>query len=496
MKFTPFPHQSLGIDHLLSHDEGALFAGMGLGKTAMTLAALSTHFAQGGCKGALIVAPLRVAELTWPDEVKQWEDFRFMRIVSLRTEEGRRAWKNHEAFIYTINYESLFHPSYDEEGKQIRDTGILTQLVKGKRTSSLPVDTVIWDELSCAKDPDSKRIREFRKYRSKFRRHWGLTGTPTPNGYLDLFAQIRLLDGGDMFGKFKTNFRDQYFYPTDFMQRNWEVMPGNEKIIEAKLRQIALTLRSEDYLDIPPTETIDVPVTLPARAMRIYKKLEKELIVRLSDSRVLAINQAVLVGKLQQVLGGAVYAESTEDIFRVVDEEDDRKVVTDIHDAKIKALRKLWKQEGHAPMLVATKFIHERERILKAFPEAVEFSTQSVEKWNAGKIGLLVTHPRSMKYGLNMQDGGCRTCWFTPTHSYDEYSQYNARVARTGQKNESKFFRLLVPNTVDDAVVATLERKGNIQASLLQNLVNIQDAEPKDFELLKSLANLKRLRAA
>lgn len=496
MKFNPFPHQGLGIDHLLSGDERALFAGMGLGKTAMTLAALSTLIGQGACKGALIVAPLRVAELTWPDEVAQWDDFRFMRIVSLRTEEGRQAWRNHEACIYTINYESLFHPSYDEEGAIIKDTGILTQLIKGKRSASLPVDTVIWDELSCAKDPDSKRINEFRKYRSKFRRHWGLTGTPTPNSYLDIFAQIRLLDGGKLFGKFKTHFRNQYFYPTDFMQRNWEVFPGNEHLIESKLREIALTLRSEDYLDIPPTETIDVPVKLPARAMSIYKKLEKELIVRLSDSKVLAVNQAVLVGKLQQVLGGSVYAESTEDIFRVLDEEEDRKVVTHVHTAKIDALRKLWKRENHAPMLVATKFIHERERILEAFPEAVKFSTESVEQWNKGKIGLLVTHPRSMKYGLNMQDGGCRTCWFTPTHSYDEYSQYNARVARTGQKQESKFFRLLVPNTIDDAVVATLERKGNIQSSLLRNLVNLQGAEPKHLEMLKAMSNLKTLRAA
>jgi SNF2 family DNA or RNA helicase len=496
MKFTPFPYQELGINHLVSHDEAALFAGMGLGKTAMTLAALARLIADGACKGALIIAPLRVSTITWPDEVAQWDEFKWMKIVSLRTEEGIEAWNNKEACIFTVNYEALFHPSYDEEGNMVRDTGILTRLIKGRRTTQLPVDTIIWDELSCAKDPDSKRINAFRKFRHRFKRHWGLTGTPTPNGYLDLFAQIRLLDDGKLFGKFKTHFRRRYFYPTDFMQRKWEVMPGNEELIERELLKIALTLRSEDYLDIPPTQTIDVPVKLPARAMDIYKKLEKLLIVRLADSKVLAVNQAVLVGKLQQILGGSVFAESVNDLYRILDEPEDTRVVTNIHNAKINALKTLWKQEGHAPMMVAVKYTHERDRILEAIPEAVAFSSKRVPEWNAGKIGLLITHPASMKYGLNMQKGGCRTCWFTPTYSYDEYSQYNARVARTGQTEESKFFRLLVPGTIDEAVVATLERKGNIQASLLRNLVNLQEAEASDMEKLKTMDNLLSLRAS
>ena len=516
MDFTPFHHQELGINHLINHDEGGLFAGMGLGKTAMTLAALSHHMLDGGCKGALIIAPLRVSVFTWADEVAQWDQFKWMKIVSLRTQEGIEAWHKGDAAIYTINYEALFKPKYgeiaknkshpkgrffvvhnDEDGKflinnmgetekvspvthkiqrgVVADNGILRQLFHGKRGSNLPIDTVVWDELSKCKDPKGKRAKLFRRYRDKIKRHWGLTGTPSPNGYMDLFGQMLTLDDGKTFGKFITHYRDRYFEPENpfvpTLHQKYVVREGCKGLIEKELKKIILTLRSEDYLDIPPTETIDVDVKLPPKAMTIYKRLQKELIVRLDDSKVRAVNQAVLVGKLQQVLGGAVYAQDIDSIFAT----DDTKVVTELHDAKIKALRKLWEAEGKQPMLVATKFIHERKRILKAIPEAVEFSSDKLDDWNAGKIPLLVAHPASMSHGLNMQHGGSRACWFTPTHSREEYDQFNARVVRTGQEAETKIFRLIVPQTVDDAVIATLEYKGELQSGLLKTLTNIQE---------------------
>lgn len=472
MIFKPREHQQLGVNHLLANDEACLFAGMGLGKTATTLFALSQLILDGACKGALIVAPLRVSVLTWPDEVAKWSNFRFMKIVSLRTPEGIEAWKRGDACIYTINYEALFKPSYDKNtGHLKKDTGILGQLLKGRSAEELPVDTVVWDELSLTKNPSSKRIRAFLRHRDKFKRHWGLTGTPVPNSYLDLFAQLRLIDGGKTFGNAMQPFKIQYFYPTDYNQYNWAVRPDCIGLIEEKLKHRCLTLRTQDWLDIPPGEEIDVPVALPASVKPLYKKLEKELILRINDGKIKAVNQAVLVGKLQQFLGGAVYAEDLTGIF---DTPEGEKHVVHVHDAKIKALRALWKREGHQPMLVATQFIHERQRILEAFPEAVEFSTDKVADWNAGKIGLFVAHPASMKYGLNMQKGGSRTCWFTPTYSFEAYDQFNARVYRTGQTSESKFFRLLVSGTIDDAVIGTLDRKGETQDALLTTLKNIQ----------------------
>jgi hypothetical protein len=483
--FKPFEHQELGVTHLINNDEAGLFAGMGLGKTAMVLAALDHLIANGDCKGALIVAPLRVSLFTWVEEVAQWDNFKWMKIVSLRTEEGLAAWERGDASIYTINYESLFIPKYGmrdvkangvvkRKRVQVGDSGMMARLLKGKRASHLPVDTIVWDELSKAKNHKSKRIKEFSQHRDKFKRHWGLTGTPAPGGYQDLFAQINLLDGGERFGKFITHFLERYFEPVNAfvpaVQRKWRVRQGCAGLIEAKIKDMILTLRSEDWLDIPPTEFIDVGVTLPAKAKATYKKLEKELIVMLKDAKVKAINQAVLVGKLQQVTGGASYGHDLSTVIPT----DDNKIVTEIHDAKIVALRKLWESEGKKPMIVATKFIHERQRILRDIPEAVEFSSDKLDDWNAGKIPLLIAHPASMSHGLNMQHGGSRAVWFTLTYDPQEYEQLNARVARTGQKETTKVFHLMVPGTIDDAVLAAIRLKGDVQSGLLKTLKNMQ----------------------
>jgi len=485
MIFTPFDYQHLGINHLIKTLEGGLFAGMGLGKTAMTLSALGELIANGDCKGALIVAPLRVSLFTWTQEIQRWENFRWMRCVSLRTQEGLEAWHKGEACIYTINFESLFIPKYGMVDKKVKgvvqkvkvqvgDSGMLARLIAGKDASELPVDTIVWDELSKAKNHKSKRINEFTLYRDKFQRHWGLTGTPAPAGYQDLFAQINLLDGGKRFGQFITHFLERYFEPVNAYaprrQWKWQVRKDCAGLIEDAIKDMILTLRSEDYLDIPPTEFIDVEVTMPAQARVIYKKLEKELIVMLADTKVKAINKAVLVGKLQQVTGGATYGHPLEVIIAT----DENKVVTEIHNAKIVALRKLWESEGRQPMIVATKFIHERERILRDIPEAVEFNSNKLDDWNAGKIPLLIAHPASMSHGLNMQHGGSRVVWFTPTYDPQEYLQTNARVARTGQGEVTKVFHLLCSGTIDDAVMASAENKMLTESGLLNTLNNIQ----------------------
>lgn len=472
MKFTPLVHQQMAIDHLLKDGPySALFAGMGLGKTASTLAALGELIATGASRGALVIAPLRVSLFTWQDEVEKWaESFGWMKIVSLRTKEGLASWHRGDACIYTINYESLFIPRVDKSTGEKVDYGLLGKLLKGKRAKQLPVDTVIWDELSKAKNPGSKRIREFRKHRHKFARHWGLTGTPTPNSLLDVFAQIRLLDDGATFGKVMGNFKTQYFEPLDYNQRKWGVRAGCVGLIEQKLATLALTLRSEDWLKIPPTETIDIEVNLPAPAMAVYKKLQKIMLVKLLDSQVKAVSKGVLVGKLQQLTSGAVYAQSLDHLF----DPSEPSVVTQIHDTKVKALRKLFNDEGQEPMLVAIRFKHERDRILAAFPEAVAFHSSRLPDWNAGKIKMLVAHPLSMSHGLNMQSGGSRATWFTPTYSREEYDQLNARIIRTGQENETKIFRLLCPGTIDDAVVAASDAKGDEQAAFLQAIKNLQ----------------------
>ncbi len=470
MIYQPLEHQRMGIDHLGSHPIGALFAGMGLGKTAMVLERLSRDIADGASKGALVIAPLRVSLFTWRDEAAKWDNFKWMRVVSLRTKEGKEAWEKGEACIYTINYESLFIPRTNLDTGEVVDHGLLAKLIKGRKASELPVDTVVWDELSKAKDPKSKRVREFRKYRSKFKRHWGLTGTPVSENHLELFAQVRLLDDGELFGRHMGNFKQQYFEPVDFHQRVWRVRDGCAGMIEDKLKKIALTLRSEDWLDVPPTDFIDVEVKLAGKAQTLYKKLQKEMIVQLTDSKVKAVNKGVLLLKLQQVASGAVYAEDTQHILSA---DDTTKVVTHIHDFKIGALKKLWWSEGREPMIVVIRFKHERERLLKEFASlgAKAFHSDLLPAWNRGEIPMLIAHPLSMSHGLNMQSGGSRICWFTLPFSLDEYNQLNARLVRTGQKSRTKIFRLLASGTVDDATVATLEAKKDNQDSFFARMV-------------------------
>lgn len=452
MNYQPAPYQDKCTDYLVNHDVAALFVGMGLGKTAATLAAISKLISDGSSKGVLVVAPLRVSVLTWPQEVAKWDQFRWMKCVSLRTKEGREAWERQDACIYTVNFESL--PKIGKE------------LFHKIRKHKLPVDTIIWDELTKAKSVGSKRINAFRKFRTRFDRHWGLTGTPIPNSHVDLFAQIRLLDGGIRFGREFRVFKYQYCEPVDYWQRKWVCRPECESMIEDAIADMNLTLRSEDHLDIPPTEVIDVPVTLPPDVQKVYKKLEKELIVNVGrNSKVKAVNRAVLVGKLQQLTSGAVFAESLDDLLAA---KEDRKVVTKVHDAKIKALRSLYRREGKAPLLVAVRFTHERDRICKSIGDAVPFHTDLIPKWNRGEIGMMVAHPASMSHGLNLQQGGCRAVWASLTYSREEYDQFNARVARRGQKNVTKVFHLTVPGGIDDAILGALQDKGATQAGFLE----------------------------
>lgn len=452
MHFDPLPHQKLAIDHLINTPEALLFAGMGLGKTASVLSACDWLFTDGSMKGLLIVAPLRVSVLTWPDEVELWEQFRYMRIANLRTKEGINAWQEGSAHIYTINYESM--PTF------------VKNHIKGKRATQLPVDSVLFDEIDNAKNPGSKRIRTFRQFaRSKFSRAWGMTGTPTPNSRRDLFAQVRLIDQGKTFGKAYGTWEHRFFEPENRYSPypNMVLRKGAEEELERLIAHMALVLRSEDWLDIPPTHTVDVPVTLSKEAKRLYQTVEKELLDTLENGdEVLAVNQAVLVTKLLQITSGAVYVEGEE-----------RRAET-VHTGKIDALKKLHKSIGGEPLLVACQYKHEVERILKEFPAARKFENGLLKDWNAGKIPMLVSHPKSIGHGLNLQHGGRSVCWFSLGYSRGLYDQFNARVARQGQTQETTIYRLIASGTVDDAVAEALRGKDNDQQAFLKTLQNIK----------------------
>lgn len=463
MHFTPKPYQQLGIDWLSGKAEAepeaaALFAGMGLGKSVMTLAAYHELACTTNIKGMLIIAPLRVSTLAWPKEIRKWDQFKWMKVAMLRTPEGVQAWKDGSADVYLLNYERI--PQF------------LRDCVHGRRRKDMPVDLVVWDELSKCKSHKSKRINLFREYTKakkgtpcRFPMSWGLTGTPRPNGYLDLFAQIRLLDGGKRLGKSFTPFQDNWFHPINPRSDHPKYVENVDTadMINRKVADLALVLRSEDYLDIPPMETIDIDVPLNKAAMKAYEEVEDEFLTYLeTGGEVVAQNLGVQVFKLLQITSGAVYDEEKEVHF--------------IHDAKVKALKKVQKECGKEPILVATKYRHEYTRILEAFPEAELFNDSSIERWNKGEIRMLVAHPLSIGHGVDgLQDGGRNVCWFTPTHSADEYDQYNARLARMGQSKSTRVYRLLCPGTVDDAAVEVVRGREEGQTETLAMIKNLQD---------------------
>lgn len=456
MIFAPAESQLLIHDHLTTEGDKLVFVGMGIGKSAACLHALNELFLSGQAYGALVVAPLRVANLTWPMEVEGWDQFSWMKIANLRTEAGQRAFLNGKAHIYTINYEGL---------------NTLVSLVD-RRKGHLPYDIAIFDELTRAKNPSSKRINLYRKKVPRADRQWGLTGTPIPNSWQDLFAQVRLVDGGARFGNNFLEFKRTYFFapeqnafaPETGSREPWRAKGNAIATLEQKISDITITLKSSDWLDIPDTTYEDVNIEFTPELKKKYSTLESELVMQLSTEKTINVaNAAALVTKLLQFTSGHIY--------------DDEKGVHHVHHLKFDALAKISKEEK-SPLFVASIFKHEQDRLRQLFPQAKFFADAKNEKqqramldeWNAGKIHMLVAHPASVGHGLNFQHGGSVIVWLTLTYSREYYEQMIARLARRGQTQVTKVYRLIVPGTVDDAVAEALANKAENEARLISAL--------------------------
>lgn len=427
-------------DFLVERRRAGAFAGIGLGKTATTISACRTALGEGDFKAALVVAPLRVANLTWPNELKKWDQFRSFRYEHLRNNRDRPTGNSQ---FYFTNYERL---------TKLQDLSFCSH--------------VIFDELTKAKNHKSERINYLRPLlRDQVR--WGLTGTPRPNSLLELFAQVRLLDDGKRLSPSFTAFRDAYFEPEDWNEYKYLPKPGAQEKIYQKIHDLVITLRSSDYLDIADTVVEDIEVPLPKDAHAIYRELERELMVLLNDQEaVVAINAAVLVNKLLQVCSGSVY----------VTKEGEQRTVGIVHTGKINALKRLL-VDTNEPALIACNFIHERERVVASIPGAVDahkFKGDIEDAWNSGKIRYLVADPRGLGHGLNLQEGGRDTVWFSPCHSRELYDQFNGRVARKGQDRVPRVFRLTCPGTIDDAVIESLRVRGDEQTEMLAVLTNFR----------------------
>lgn len=459
MKFSPVAPQLLIDQHLQECDDALLFVGMGIGKSAACLHRLNDLFLSAEATAALVIAPMRVANLTWPMEVRQWEQFRWMRVANLRTESGKRDFLNGSAHLYVINYEAIH---------------TLVGLVE-RRGGSIPYDIAIFDELTKAKNPGSKRINLYRRKVPRAARHWGLTGTPLPNSWLDLFAQVRLIDNGDRLGRNFNDYKRNYFYGSEASFQPWREKQGTAEALEQKISDITVTLKSSDWLDIPDTVYEDIEIEFTPELRERYKRLEQELVIELRKDKTLNVpSAAALVTKLLQFTSGHMYDES--------------KVAHPVHTLKMDALAKLAKKEKQ-PLFVASIFQHEQQRIRELFPQARFFADaknertqeQLINEWNSGKVPMLVAHPASVGHGLNLQHGSSVMVWLTLTYSREYYEQMIARLARRGQKEITKVYRLMIPGTVDDAVAEALASKAENEARLisaLQMLESFRNAKP------------------
>lgn len=439
MKYNPHNYQAYSTDFIINHKAAGLFLEQGLGKTVITLTAiwilLYDYF---DATKVLVIAPLRVARDTWSRECEKWEHLRGLSISKvLGSERERKMALYQKADIYVINRENV------------------EWLIKNKEWD---FDTVIIDELSSFKSPSSKRFRALKKVRHKIKRIVGLTGTPAPNGLLDIWSQIYLLDGGERLGRTYSGYRSRYFHPQKYVNggipTDYQINEDAEEKIYEKISDICISMKALEYLKMPECIFNKVPIELDEKEMKLYRQLERDLLLPLDDSEVDAVNAAVLSNKLLQMAGGAVYDEFGD--------------VKTIHDKKLDALEDLIEAANGKPVLVYYGFKHERDRIKNRFDVGEINTSEDIAKWNRGEMQIALCHPASTGHGLNLQDGGCTIIWFSMTWSLELYQQANARLWRQGQKQTVVIHHIIAKNTIDERVMVALENKDTSQAALIE----------------------------
>lgn len=444
MQFKPWNYQQYSINHIIDHKASGLFLDMGMGKTVSTLTAIDNLIFLGEVSRVLVIAPLRVAEDTWSTEVEKWDHLKHLRISKiLGTKKQREEALNKDADIYVTNRENV-----DWLVSECFDSWIW--------------DMVIIDELSSFKSSKAKRFRALKKVRPYFKRIVGLTGTPAPNSLIDLWPQIYLLDGGQRLGKTITGFKDRYFNPgrrNGYVVYNWELKQGAEEAIQNKISDICISMKADDYLELPERIDNRVEISLSKKSMEIYKKLEKDLIIEIAEEDITAANSAVLTNKLLQMANGAIYSESKE--------------VVNIHDEKLGKLEEIIDTSNGKSVLVFYNFKHDYNRISemltkKKITYQALNDSEDIKKWNNGEIQVALLHPASAGHGLNLQYGGNIIVWFGLTWSLELYQQANARLHRQGQKEIVIIHHLISKGTVDEDVMNALANKEVNQNMLLE----------------------------
>jgi SNF2 family DNA or RNA helicase len=451
MKFIPHGYQRFAIDYIKKNAITAVLLDMGLGKTVITLTAINDLlFDSFEVSRVLCIAPLRVARDTWPEELRKWEHLSGLRFaVAVGTEAERNTAFQSQADIFIINRENVQW--------LIEKSGVLFDF-----------DMLVIDELSSYKNHQSKRFRALMKVRPKVNRVVGLTGTPSSNGLLDLWAQFRLLDMGQRLGRFIGKYRTDYFLPD---KRNGQViftykpLPNAEKQIYEKIGDITISMKAADHLQMPELLTVHHSVELTEDERERYEELRRNLVLTVKNCEITAANAAALSGKLCQMANGAVYG--------------DNGAANVIHDRKLDELEDLIEAANGKPVLVAYWFQHDKARISQRLAKLrISFAhldkKDTIAMWNRGELSVALIHPASAGHGLNLQAGGSTLIWFGLTWSLELYQQTNARLWRQGQQADTVVIHhIIAKGTIDEQVLNALQRKDKTQAALI-NAVKAQ----------------------
>ena len=460
MIYRPHAYQERATAFVVHNRYTALFLDMGLGKTVATLTALQQlkeDYME--IDKTLVIAPKSVARNTWTGESHKWDHLRDMRLsIVMGTDKQRRKALEAEADVYVINRDNV--------------TWLVNYCCNTLRC--WPFDSVVVDESSSFKNPQSRRFKSLRKMTPQIRRMVLLTGTPSPNGLMDLWAQINLLDSGKRLGRTLSMYRQQYFRPgkhNGHVVFEWVPKAGSRERITEAISDICLSMQAEDYLEMPDLIQAGVTIALADDEMKGYQDFEKEQLMQVDEAQIEAVTAAALTNKLLQYTGGAVY-DSDHEWHKV-------------GDSKMEALQSIL-EATEEPVLVFYQYQHEKERILADFgnyqPVLFNGEPEILKKWNNQEIRLLLCHPASVAYGLNMQEGGRTIVWYTPTWNLELYQQANARLYRQGQDKPVLLYHIVATGTMDERVMDALIGKGDCQTALLRRIKELKSNQMRTTE--------------
>lgn len=440
MRYVAHNYQNYAKDFILAHKVSALFLDCGLGKTITTLTAINElMYDSFEISKVLVIAPLRVAQSTWKDEIEKWDHLSLLRYsIAVGDEKERLKALKQNSDIYIINRENV--------DWLVTKSGI-----------DFNFDMLIIDELSSFKSHTSKRFKSLLKIRPYFERVVGLTGTPSSNGLMDLWAEFRVIDLGERLGRYITHYRNEYFLPD---KRNGAVIfsykpqPNAEERIYRRLADITISMKSTEYLKMPELILNELEINLDEEDQIKYKKFKKEMVMTIQEKEIDAINAASLSNKLIQLANGSIY--------------DEDKKFYEVHNKKLDKLEEIIESANGKPVLVAYWFKADKERIEKRFKVREIKTADDIKQWNMGMINLALIHPASAGHGLNLQSGGFTLVWFSLTWSLELYQQTNARLYRQGQKDTVVIHHLITKNTIDEDIMKSLKRKDKTQEALMR----------------------------